>query len=361
MQALYLLSLDPVAETTADQNSYGFRQGRSCADAIEQCFTSLCHKNPSWVLEGDIKGCFDNISHQWLLDNVPMNKAILHKWLKSGYLEKQVFYDTISGTPQGGIISPALSNITLDGLERRLRKIFPVRGKGSDRGRAAQVHLIRYADDFIITGHSEELLRMTVKPLVESFLAERGLVLSSEKTLITHIEKGFDFLGQNIRRYPHGKLFIKPARKSVVSVLAKVKQIVREYLGSTVHPLINRLNPIVRGWANYHRHVVSKRVFARLDAAIFRMLWGWAYARHPRKGAGWIKQKYFDRVGTRAWWFFGDTVDARGSPLRVRLFHAASVRIVRHVKVRSGLNPYDPSWTKYLSRRYAVAPHRARS
>ena len=237
MQALYLLALDPVAETTADQNSYGFRQGRSCADAIEQCFTALCHKTPSWVLEGDIKGCFDNISHQWLLDNVPLNKAILHKWLKSGYLEKQVFYDTISGTPQGGIISPALSNITLDGLERRLREVFPVRGKGSERGRAAQVHLIRYADDFIITGHSEELLRMTVKPLVESFLAERGLVLSSEKTLITHIEKGFDFLGQNIRRYPHGKLFIKPPRKSVVSVLAKVKQIVREYLGSTAHLL----------------------------------------------------------------------------------------------------------------------------
>jgi retron-type reverse transcriptase len=110
-----------------------------------------------------------------------------------------------------------LSNIALDGLERRLREVFPVRGRGSERGRAAQVHLIRYADDFVITGHSEELLRMTVKPLVESFLAERGLVLSAEKTLITHIEKGFDFLGQNIRRYPHGKLFIKPARKSVVS------------------------------------------------------------------------------------------------------------------------------------------------
>ena len=148
------------------------------------------------MLEGDIKGCFDNISHQWLLDNVPMNKAILHKWLKSGYLEKQVFYDTISGTPQGGIISPALSNIALDGLERRLREVFPVRGKGSERGRAAQVHLIRYADDFIITGHSEELLRMTVKPLVESFLLERGLVLSPEKTLITHIERASTSLGR---------------------------------------------------------------------------------------------------------------------------------------------------------------------
>jgi RNA-directed DNA polymerase len=159
------------------------------------------------------------------------------------------------------------------------------------------VHLIRYADDFIITGHSEELLRMTVKPLVESFLAERGLVLSSEKTLITHIENGFDFLGQNIRRYPHGKLFIKPARKSVVSVLAKVKQIIREYLGSTAHLLINRLNPIVRGWANYHRHVVSKRVFTRLDAAIFAMLWGWAHARHHRKGRSLDKAEVFRPCG----------------------------------------------------------------
>ena len=195
--------------------SFGFRRGRSCADAIEQCFKTLCHQNPSWVLEGDIKGCFDNISHQWLLDNVPLNKAILRKWLKSGYLEKQVFFDTISGTPQGGIISPVLANLALDGLERRLRESFPLRGKGSERGRAAQVHLIRYADDFVITGHSEELLKMTVKPLVESFLLQRGLVLSPEKTVITHVRDGFDFLGQNVRRYPNGKLLIKPSRKSI--------------------------------------------------------------------------------------------------------------------------------------------------
>ena len=174
--------------------------------------------NPAWILEGDIKGCFDNISHQWLLEHVPMDKSILRKWLKSGYLEDQVFYDTISGTPQGGIISPVLANLALDGLERRLREAFPDRGKGSERGKAAQVHLIRYADDFIITGHSSELLETKVKPIVESFLQERGLELSLEKTSITHLTDGFDFLGQNVRRYPNGKLLIKPSRKSIRSL-----------------------------------------------------------------------------------------------------------------------------------------------
>ena len=343
MQALYLLALDPVAETLADGVSFG------------------CHQNPSWVLEGDIKGCFDNISHQWLLDNVPLNKPILRKWLKSGYLEKQVFFDTISGTPQGGIISPVLANLALDGLERRLRESFPLRGKGSERGRAAQVHLIRYADDFVITGHSEELLKVIVKPLVESFLLQRGLVLSPEKTVITHVREGFDFLGQNVRRYPNGKLFIKPSRKSIETLLSKVKQIIREHIGRAAHILIKRLNPVIRGWTNYHRHVVSKRIFARLDGAIFRMLWQWAQARHPRKGCRWIKQKYFERVGTRDWWFFGKPDGTDGWLYRVRLFHASSVKIVRHVQVRSGLNPYDPSWEPYLTRRTVVAPHRSRS
>ena len=223
-QALHLLALDPIAETTADHASYGFRQARSCADAIERCFASFSRSNPAWILEGDIKGCFDNISHQWLLEHVPMDKSILRKWLESGYLEDQVFYDTISGTPQGGIISPVLANFALDGLERRLREAFPDRGKGSERGKAAQVHLIRYADDFIITGHSPELLATKVKPIVESFLQERGLELSLEKTSITHLTDGFDFLGQNVRRYPNGKLLIKPSRKSIRSLLARVER-----------------------------------------------------------------------------------------------------------------------------------------
>jgi len=228
MQALYLLALDPVAEALADRGSYGFRRGRSCADAIERCFTNLYRRSPSWVLEGDIQGCFDNISHLWLLEHVPMDRSILRKWLKSGYLENQMLYDTISGTPQGGIISPVLANLALDGLEKRLLAAFPLLGPGSTQGRAAQVHLIRYADDFVITANSREILVDRVKPLIEAFLAERGLVLSPEKTLITHVSEGFDFLGQNVRRYPNGKLLIKPARKSVRSFLAKVQAVVKQ-------------------------------------------------------------------------------------------------------------------------------------
>ena len=209
---------------------------------------------------------FDNISHEWLLAHVHMDKAILCKWLKSGYLEKQVFYDTISGTPQGGIISPVLANLALDGLEHRLREAFPLRGKGSESGRAAQVHLVRYADDFIITGNSQELLATKVKPIVESFLRDRGLELSPEKTSIVHLTEGFDFLGQHVRRYPNGKLLIKPSRKSIMSLLTRVKQIVRKTHGGTAHHLIACLNPVIRGWANYHRHVVSKRIFARIDS-----------------------------------------------------------------------------------------------
>lgn len=351
MQALYLLALDPVVETRADPASYGFRAGRGCADAIERCFKTFTHPNPAWILEGDIKGCFDNISHEWLLGHVPMNRTVLCRWLKAGYLERQVYHDTISGTPQGGIISPALANCALDGLETLLRNRFPERGPGSWHGRAAQVHLVRYADDFIVTGHSKELLETHVKPLVEDFLRERGLTLSPEKTRITHLTEGFDFLGQNIRRYPNGKLFIKPSRISIANLLAAVKLIVREHHGSPAHLLIMRLNPLIRGWAYYHRHVVSKRIFARVDAVIFRLLWNWACARHPRKGRRWIKRKYFERVGTRDWLFFGDNPHGGPQLGHVRLFYAATVRIVRHVAVPCGLNPYDPAWRPYLAER----------
>jgi len=350
-QALYLLALDPVAETTGDKHSYGFRRGRSCADAVEQCFTAFKYRNPAWVLEGDIKGCFDHIDHDWLLRNVPLDKRVLQKWLTSGYLEGGIFHNTDSGTPQGGVISPVLANLALDGLEKRLLSRFPRSGRGSTQGRAAQVHLIRYADDFVVTGYSQEILEREVKPLVEGFLAERGLTLSPEKTVITHLSEGFDFLGQNIRRYPNGKLLIKPSRKSIRNLLHKVRDIVRRNEGAPAVALIRQLNPVIRGWAAYHRHVVAKRIFSRVDGFIFRMIWKWACQRHPRKGKRWVKQRYFDRVGQRDWWFFADIQTRDGQTVRIRLAHAAATPIRRHVKVRCEANPYDPADFEYFKRR----------
>ncbi len=180
MQALYLLALDPVSETTADRNSYGFRPARSAADAIEQCFVNLSRKSSAeWVLEGDIKGCFDNISHDWLLANIPLDKQVLGKWLKAGFMESGRLHPTEAGTPQGGIVSPVLANMALDGLEAVLETHFGK--KNTKASYKTKVNYVRYADDFIITGISKELLEDEVKPLVEAFMAERGLQLSPEK------------------------------------------------------------------------------------------------------------------------------------------------------------------------------------
>jgi RNA-directed DNA polymerase len=190
MQALYLQALDPVAETTADHSSYGFRKERSKAYAVAQCFNLFARKTSAqWVLGGDIKGCFDAISHSWLLTHIPMEKAMLEEWLQVGYMEKNILYPTKAGTPQGGICSPVLANMALDGLEQVLKDAFPPTTR---KGQQAKVHVVRYADDFIISGASKEILEQTVKPLVEGFMRERGLQLSEEKTSITHIENGFD-------------------------------------------------------------------------------------------------------------------------------------------------------------------------
>src|SRR6266581_1468634 len=263
-QALHLLALDPVLETNADRNSYGFRQKRSCADAIAQCFNTLSKApNTQWILEADIKSCFDQISHDWLLTHVPMDRAILQQWLKSGYMEKHVLHETMDGTPQGGIISPALSNCALDGLERLLKEKFPTKKPlSSFGGKFPCVNLIRYADDFVITGRTKELLEGEIKPLVEQFLQKRGLDLSPAKTVITHVEKGFDFLGQNVRKYPSGKLLIKPSKKNVKTFLGGIRGIIKAALGMSAADLIDWLNPKIRGWSNYHRHVASARVFS---------------------------------------------------------------------------------------------------
>jgi RNA-directed DNA polymerase len=351
-QALYLLALAPVVETTADKNSYGFRQQRSCADAMVQCFLALRSANTQWILEGDIKSCFDKISHDWLLAHVPIDRVILQKWLKSGYMEKHVLHETTDGTPQGGIISPALANCALDGLERLLQEKYPA-GKRlkSLGGEKPCVNLVRYADDFVITSKSKELLAGEIKPLVEQFLQERGLELSPTKTVITHVEHGFDFLGQNVRRYPNGKLFIMPSKKNVGTFLKGIRRIIKDAHGVSAADLIDQLNPKIRGWANYHRHVVSKRTFGHVDCNIFSSLWQWARRRHPNKSPRWFKPKYFDRRGNRDWSFFGETCDDEGRPTKVWLYYAKSTPIKRHVKVKGEANPYDPTYETYFEQR----------
>jgi RNA-directed DNA polymerase len=338
-QAVHTLALDPIAECLADPNSYGFRRERSTADAIQQCFIVLARRPMArWVLEGDITACYDRISHEWLNEHVPMDKGILRKWLKSGYVARKTFHATEEGTPQGGITSPVLCNLTLDGLEHQLKTRFKRR----------KVNLVRYADDFIATGDSEALLRDEVKPVIEAVLADRGLELSPEKTRIVHIEEGFDFLGQHVRKY-NGKLITKPARKAVKNVLAKIGGILKRNVSSKTADVIRQLNPVIRGWANYHRHVCSKDTFSHVDWQIWRQVWRWTRRRHPNRSWNWIKARYFPPHAGRQGVFTGVVKGGR----EIRLAAAAATPIQRHVKVQVTANPYDPPYATYFAERRA--------
>lgn len=352
MQALHLLSLDPVSETVADGFSYGFRTHRSAADAIERCFGVLARQaSLQWVLEGDIKACFDRISHDWLLANVRMDRTILRKWLKAGFVSDGVLSPTEEGTPQGGIISPVLANLALDGLQAMLRDRFTWVTKNKLRG---CVNLVRYADDFVVTGRSKEFLEHEVLPAVVEFLRERGLELSQEKTLITHIDQGFDFLGQNIRKYG-GKLLIRPSDKSVRSLMDKIRGVVRTNKQVKQSTLIRLLNPIITGWGNYHRHVVSKDTFHKVDNLIWQCLWRWAKRRHPRKRLPWIKNRYFHRIGTRDWIFAAEERHSESDDVKLfKLEHLSKMAIVRHVAVKSEANPYDQTWESYFEERLSL-------
>lgn len=353
MQTLYKFSLEPIAETYADPNSYGFRIGRSTHDAIEQCFTDLNKgKSPEWILEGDIKGCFDHISHEWLLENIPMDTQILEKWLKCGYVETRKLFPTDEGAPQGGTISPTLMNMTLDGLERLLQERLPTRQKVNGRTHFNKLNFVRYADDFIITGESPEFLRDKVLPIVKEFLTERGLQLSEEKTVITHIEDGFDFLGKNIRKY-NGKLLIKPSKTSVKSFLEKVRSIIKGNKSTKQETLIRKLNPVIRGWVNNQRYVVSSKVFSRVDYEIYKCLWQWAKRRHKKKSHKWIAQKYWHHIGSRQWTFSVpyENQSTEGEPLYCKLEYATDTKIIRFKKIVAEANPFDECWTDYFEER----------
>jgi RNA-directed DNA polymerase len=346
MQALYLMALEPIAEHFGDPNSYGFRRNRSCRDASGQIFNTLAQKiSAKWIYEADIKGCFDNISHDWLLKNIPMDKEILRKWLKAGYIEHKIPYPTTAGTPQGGIISPTLMNLAMDGMEALIRKRFP-------QGRAGyKVNFIRYADDFVITAASREIITNEIGPLVKAFLVERGLSLSEEKTKITHIDEGFDFLSQNSRKYPNGKFLQKPSKNAGIEIRHKLRKLVSQNLGASPKTLIQQLNSVLRGWTNYHKHIVSKEVFKQIDYYLWRLLGRWCKRRHANKPWKWIREKYFSASGELCT-FSALHATGNGKQVKIhKLYRAGKVPIIRHAKIKSSASPFVRDDGKYFMQR----------
>jgi RNA-directed DNA polymerase len=320
MQKLHAIALDPVAEATADLRSFGFRKNRCCQDAMAQIFSASATENSAeWALEGDIKGCFDHIGHNWLLENVPMDKTMLKQFLKAGFICQRELFPTEEGTPQGGVISPILANMALDGMEGMLAKRY--KGK--------KANLARHADDFAITANTKETAE-AIKEDIREFLAARGLELSDSKTLIAHINDGCDLLGWNFRKYK-GKLLIKPSKKAIKPIVSTLSEtVLRQGIAMEQGKLAAILNAKLRGWGNCHQAVCAKKTFTRVDFELFRILWKWAKRRHPKKGKRWIANKYWRQEGTRKWVFTDG---------KTPLAYLADTPIIRHKALKPGMNP----------------------
>ena len=305
MQTLHSLVLGPIESATCDKTSFGFKPYRSTKDAYAYLHICLSKKNaPEWIVEGDIKACFDEINHTWILDNTPMNKRILKEFLKAGYVDNFHLFPTEKGTPQGGPISPIIGNIALNGLENALARKFYSRLDGTidkPHRNKHKINYVRLADDFVVTADSSETANEIIE-LIQTFLDPRGLTLSEEKTLVTNISKGFNFLGWNFRKY-QGKLLPKPSKDSQKEVIKKIGEIISKAKAWDQDRLIRILNPIIRGWSQYHNHAVSSAVFSKLDDTVYNMLISWAKRRHSNKGSTWIMTKYWHKTGNRKYVF----------------------------------------------------------
>ena len=350
MQAVVKLALEPEWEPRFEANSYGFRPGRCTMDALEAIFIAYGQKGSSrWVLDADISGCFDNIAHGPLLARLPTFTKTIEGWLKAGSVELGDWRESKAGTPQGGIISPLLANIALNGMERLFEEttrtgkpVKPFFKKGLNRG----VMLIRYADDFVVAAASKEALEGHVIPKVKAFLAERGLSLSQEKTRVVEIGEGFSFLGFEIRKFNDGKLLIRPQKAKVLAHLREIKAYLKANMAAPAGAVIRDLAPVIRGWTNYYRHGCSADTFAYADHRVWKMLWAWARRRHPKKNKGWVKARYFHPTRTRVWNF--SDADVRGG---ATLPWYSDTKITRHTKVRGNLSPLDPDARTYWDKR----------
>jgi RNA-directed DNA polymerase len=360
-QAIVKNALEPEWEAQFEANSYGFRPGRGCHDAIEQCWTRLnANSGDEWILDADIKGAFDHISHDFILSAIgeTPGRGWIKAWLKAGYMEAEIFNATESGTPQGGVISPLLANIALDGMERWLNqetklREYPVKtGKKAGRvvkKRVNRYGFIRYADDFVVTAETKEEIE-AVLPKIVTWLAERGMKLNEEKTRIRPITEGFNFLGFNLRAYGK-KCLAKPQKEKVQAKLREIKEWLEKHPNVESGDVIQVLNPILRGWANYYKHGVSKRIFATFDHHLVKMLIKWAKRRHPSKGIRWVIPRYFGRIGGDQWVFKGRTLDRWGQLTDSYLYRTACTPITRHVKVKGNASPDDSTLQVYWTQR----------
>jgi len=349
IQAIVKNALEPYWEAKFEDSSYGFRPGRGCHDAIQRIYGLMNARGMrKWVLDADIKGAFDNIDHDKLLEaigNFPA-RELIRQWLKAGYMEEGVFHDTEAGTPQGGVISPLLANIAFHGMEEPLgiRYSYPKHGVVIHE---KSVALVRYADDFVVFCFTQQQA-LEVKEKLKSWFAERGLTFSEEKTRIRHIEEGFDFLGFNIRQYKveHSRFGLKgitkPSSDSVKSIKRKLKGIFRDCHGQSAEMLIKTVNPVIRGWANYFRIGVSKRIFSLLDDYLFKLQKRWTRRQHPNKGWEWRK-RYWQNVKGEAKWVFTDG--------EVHMLKFSWTPIQRHVVVQRFASWDDPELENYWNER----------
>ncbi|WP_365670747.1 group II intron reverse transcriptase/maturase [Okeania sp. SIO3I5] len=354
LQALVKLGMEPEWEAHFEPNSYGFRPGRSTYDAIEAIHISINHK-PKYVLDADISKCFDRINHDALLGKIGQSpyRRLIKQWLKSGVFDNKQFSNTVGGTPQSGVISPLLANIALHGMEKCLNQLAESL-PGRKRDNKTALSLIRYADDFVIL-HKDIKVVLQAKAVIQEWLNQVGLELKPEKTKIVHTleeyegnKPGFDFLGFTIRQFKvksteQGfKTLIKPSSKSIKTHYRKLADMCDKLKTSTTKALIAKLNPVIRGWANYFSTVVSKEIFSKMNMLLLKRLWGWASRRHPKKSAEWVKDKYFPRCKETRNWVLND-----GEYI---LNLHSDVPIIRHIKVKGVKSPYDGDWTYWSSR-----------
>ncbi|MEL7039483.1 MAG: reverse transcriptase domain-containing protein [Cyanobacteria bacterium J06592_8] len=325
-------------------DSYGFRPGRSCHDAINQCFARLrpsgdLRQKDTWVLDADIKGFFDNVAHESILERIDSfpRGELIRKWLKAGFIDKGKLNPTETGTPQGGVASPLLANIGLHGLEEYIKTINPKLG------------IIRYADDFIVTAKDKESLEK-VLILIKQWLSNRGLEISEEKTRIVNINDGFDFLGFNLRHY-NGKLLIKPQKEKVLAFCKKIGKTLAQMKARTQEEVIKTLNPLLRGFANYYRGKVSKETFGYIRSRVRLYLFSWVKRRHPNKSKTWAMNRYFGSFKRDNWTFMCKGTGRKGKEELYVLYDISSTPIVRHVKVKGNSSPDDPSLQEYWEKR----------